>query len=211
MSDNPAWPQPAGAVGLVSPTGAQIGAHMNQRRSINASAAPRVDWAGAGTSTWLKLIETPCPQLHAGESGSASVADQLVSSLVVSATGQITVVPNPAPAAGAWFTGINLRRKSDDAAVSNLGYWYEAAPTQFEFLSRKWLYIPFNNVPSPLVEVGDGSGYYISFDIAMNAGIGGTTKIGITDLMIDCEAGNFYTPGTTQIGNSASPGPIGTP
>lgn len=176
--------------------------------SVNADGA-RVNVPGDGVLH--ELVETPCPKLVPGDSAGGPVSNRNASSMIARVQFQIQSVRPVAPSFA--FAQINFRRKSDDRIVSNLGFWgigdsLLGAVSYLQAFSFDWLYVPYNNIPTPPINVGDCSAYNISLDIELNKGAGGVT---VTNSMIELFAGDFYSPGTTQIGNSPPPGPVGSP
>lgn len=181
----------------------------NERKSYNAIAAPAITIPG--NNTWTKVLDTPLPRLKAAESGaSATVPDELADSFLARMQFQINSLTAPEPTQ--FLAELNFRNISNDAIASNLGFSYivgfgSGSIANLEWISYEWPYTPYNNVPSaPFIQVYDGSAYKMSLDLRLNSGAGGIT---VVNAMVVVEAGNYYTPGTTQFGNSVPPGPIG--
>ena len=175
--------------------------------SVNADAS-KVNVPGDGMLH--ELVETPCPRLVPGESGSGPVTNRDASSMIARAQFQIESIRPVAPSFA--YAQINFRRKSDDKIVSNLGTWgigssLLGSVSYLQTYSFDWLYVPYNNIPTPLIEVGNCSAYNISLDLGLNKGAGGVV---VSPSIIELFAGDFYSPGTTQLGNSPAPGPIGS-
>lgn len=194
------------------------GSNQFIRKSFNANASPITPLAAsaAGLSHSQSLCQTALPKLVAAESGSGTVSNPGASSFVARGGFQITALPSPAPAAGAWFTALNLRNEADGTYASNLGYWYMEAMVALRIYTLNWIYAPYNNIPSsPFVEIGDGSTFLLSMDILLPTTTL-TTSGTITNAWVEADAGNFYVPqsggfiATSKIGNSVSTGPIGT-
>ena len=175
--------------------------------SVNANATKL---SVPGDGTLHELVETPCPRLVPGKSGSGPVTNRDASSMIARAQFQIESIRPVAPTFA--YAQINFRRKSDDKIVSNLGTWgigssLLGSVNYLQTYSFDWLYVPYNDIPTPPIEVGNCSAYNISLDLGLNKGAGGVV---ISPSIIELFAGDFYSPGTTQIGNSPSPGPIGS-